>query len=163
MKTEELKSLVNKVFLRMQTDTAFRAALKRADNPATEYQSWEYLADYGTQLDNEWERIPYETVFAAMAKSGREGDGSFALGKALLAAYDFDKESEPARSKLRRIIACTDVKELCMVLRSVLQFIESKRVPLCYQSLLGDLLYFGDGEKIKSKWAQQFYDKNSDN
>lgn len=162
MGIEEKTSVVQSVFLRMKSDSAFRAALKRADNPATEYQSWEYLADYGVQLDKDYVRLPYATVFAAMAKSGMESDGIYGLGQALCAAYDWDKESEPARSKLRRIIACSDVAELCSVLRSVLQFIASKNVPVCYQNLLNDLIYFGDGERVKSKWAQQFYGTNSE-
>ena len=160
MEIEEKTSVVQSVFLRMKSDSAFRVALKRADNPATEYQSWEYLADYGVRLDNDWKRIPYATVFAAAAKSGMDSDGKYGLGQALCAAYDWDKKSEPARSKLRRIIACSDVLELCSVLRSVLQFIASKNVSVCYQSLLDDLIYFGDGERVKSKWAQQFYGTN---
>ncbi len=163
MVPEEKESLVQAVFSRIQTDSAFRAALKRADNPATEYQSWEYLAYYKVRLDNEWERLPYVTVFAAMAKSGREKDGSLEFGRALCVAYDGDRESDPARAKLRRIIACGDVLELCAVLRSVLQFIASKGVPLCYQHLLDDIRYFGDGERVKSKWAQQFYGSESEN
>ncbi|MCR5124453.1 MAG: type I-E CRISPR-associated protein Cse2/CasB [Treponema sp.] len=162
MESEKETSLVQKVFLRMKNDTAFRAALKRADNPATEYKSWEYLADYKVDLDKDYIRLPYATVFAAMAKSGMENDGIYGLGQALCAAYEWKKESEPARSKLRRIIACSDVAELCSVLRSVLQFIASKNVPVCYQQLLNDLIYFGDGEKVKSKWAQQFYGTNSE-
>ena len=162
MEIEEKTSVVQSVFLRMKSDSAFRAALKRADNPATEYQSWEYLADYGVQLDKDYVRLPYAMVFAAMAKSGMESDGIYGLGQALCAAYDWDKESEPARSKLRRIIACSDVAELCSVLRSVLQFIASKNVPVCYQNLLNDLIYFGDGERMKSKWAQQFYGTNTE-
>lgn len=160
MEIEEKTSVVQSVFLRMKSDSAFRAALKRADNPATEYQSWEYLADYGVQLDKGYIRLPYATVFAAMAKSGMDSDGKYGLGQALCAAYDWDKDSPPARSKLRRIIACSDVLELCSVLRSVLQFIASKNVSVCYQSLLDDLIYFGDGERVKSKWAQQFYGTN---
>lgn len=166
MEIEEKTSVVQSVFLRMKSDSAFRAALKRADNPATEYQSWEYLADYGVQLDKDYVRLPYATVFAAMAKSGMESDGIYGLGQALCAAYAKDndndkaKDSPPARSKLRRIIACSDVLELCSVLRSVLQFIASKNVSVCYQSLLDDLIYFGDGERVKSKWAQQFYGTN---
>lgn len=162
MENEQRKSLVQNIFDRLQSDSAFRAALKRADNPATEYQSWEYLADYGVQLDNAYKRLPYTTVFAAMAKSSRLGDGSYGLGKALCASYDWDRESQPARSKLRRILACNDAVELCTVLRSVLQFISSKAVPVCYQNLLNDLIYFGDGEQIKSKWAQQFYGAESE-
>ena len=157
MGSEQNNSIVEAVFKRMQSDSAFRAALKRADNPATEYQSWEYLADYGVQLDDERKRIPYTTVFAAVARSGRDTDGSYGVGKALSAAYDWDKESAPARSKLRRVIACGNVTELCAVLRPVLQFIASKGVPICYQQLLNDLCYFGDGEKVKSRWAQQFF------
>lgn len=157
MKDDERNSVMQSVFSRMKNDTAFRAALKRADNPATEYQAWEYLADYGVQLDNDWKRLPYATVFAAAAKSGMESDGKYGLGQALCASYDWDRESSPARSKLRRIIACSDIRELCSVLRSVLQFIASKNVPICYQDLLDDLLYFGDGERVKSKWAQEFY------
>ena len=162
MEIEEKTSVVQSVFLRMKSDSAFRAALKRADNPAMEYQSWEYLADYGVQLDKDYVRLPYATVFAAMAKSGMESDGIYGLGQALCAAYDWDKESEPGRSKLRRIIACSDVAELCSVLRSVLQFIASKNVSVCYQSLLDDLIHFGDGEWVKSKWAQQFYGTNTE-
>ena len=160
MESEEKESLVQKIFLRLKTDSAFRAALKRADNPATEYKSWEYLADFGVNLENKNERLLYTTIFAAIAKSGRESDGNLEFGKALCAAYDWDKESAPARSKLRRVIACGDLAELCAVLRSILQFISSKNVSICYQKLLDDLRFFGSGEKAKSKWAAQFY--NSD-
>lgn len=162
MESEQKETLVQRVFARLKSDSAFRAALKRADNPATEYQSWEYLADYGVHLDRDWERLTCATVFAAIAKSGRERDGSLGLGAALCAAYESKMESDPARSKLRRIIACADVPELCSVLRPVLQFIAGKNVAVSYQSLLDDLRYFGDGEKVKSKWAQQFYGTSAD-
>lgn len=156
------KSVVQKVFSRMKDDGAFRAALKRADNPATEYQSWEYLADYGVDLDKDYIRLPYATVFAAMARSGMEGDGTLTLGRALCDSYEEGRKSQPARSKLRRIIACSDVRELCAVLRPILQFIASGNARLCFGELLKDLLHFGDGEWVKSRWAQQFYGGNAE-
>lgn len=162
MESEQKETLAQRVFARLKNDSAFRAALKRADNSATEYQCWEYLADYGVHLDRNWERLPYTLVLAAIARSGRESDGSLGLGEALCAAYEWNRESDPARSKLRRILACSDVPELCSVLRPVLQFITGKNVAVSYQSLLDDLRYFGDGERVKSKWAQQFYGTSAD-
>lgn len=152
------EDMINSVFNRLKTDSAFRAALKRADNPDTEYQCWEYLADYHVNLEYKERRLPYTTVFASIARSGRECDGKLELGSALCASYDYDRESHPARSKLRRIVACTSVEELCFVLRPILQFIAGKNIGVSYSSLLQDLNWFEKNpEKVLSKWAQQFY------
>lgn len=142
-----------------KTATAMRAAFKRADNPDTEYQCWEYLPRYAkVNLEYPKERLPYITVFSSIAHSDRNADGTLKFGEALLVAYDNDRESEPARARLRRVLACDSIEEVCAVLRSVLRFITGKGVGISYASLLRDLKYFdNDPKKTKAMWAQQFY------
>lgn len=154
------ENLLSSVFKRFATDTAFKAALKKADNPDTEYQSWEYLADYGVNLEYENARLPYTTVLSAAARSSRDADGSVPLGRALLLSYESDFENTAARSKLRRIIACDSIEDVCSVLRPVLRFIGSKNIAVSYATLLRDLKYFSkETERTKARWAEQFFGK----
>ncbi len=151
-------TLMQKVFSRMKTDSAFRAALKKADNPDTEYQSWEYLADYGVNVQYENSRLPFATVFAAAARSDFASDGTVAPGKALCDAYGGDKTNTAARSKLRRLLACTETSEACSVLRPLLAFVTGKGVRVCLGEVLNDLRFFErNPEQTKAKWAQQFF------
>lgn len=148
-----------------KTETAMKAAFKRADNPDTEYQCWEYLPYYGVNLDCPKERLPYITVFSSIARSDRCTDGTLKFGKALLAAYDYDRGSEPACARLRRVLACDSTEEVCAVLRSMLRFITGKDIDISYASLLRDLNHFdGDGnsKRIKAMWAQQFWGNKED-
>ncbi|STS83245.1 crispr-associated protein, Cse2 family [Klebsiella pneumoniae] len=62
------KRFVGYVIERIAKDNGFAARLKRADNPATEYQSWEILAGFGIDLEKEWQRLPYCVIGAALAK-----------------------------------------------------------------------------------------------
>lgn len=144
-----------------KTETAMKAAFKRADNPNTEYQCWEYLpkcTNYKVNFKYPKRKLPFITVFSSIAHSDRCTDGTLKFGEALLAAYDYDRDSEPARARLRRVLACDSVEEVCAVLRSVLRFITSKDIGISYASLLRDLRYFDNApKKVKARWAQQFY------
>lgn len=153
----EVKLLAG-VIVRCKNDSAFRAALKKADNPDTEYQSWEYLAEYGVNLEYEDSRYPYTTVFAAAARSDKPADGNMKLGRALFEAYERDRDSEPARARLRRILACDSTAEVCTILRPVLRLISGKGIAVSYGLLLRDLKYFNNHpEQTKASWAQQFF------
>lgn len=150
------RSFVSFVLDRMKTDTAFRAALRRADNPATEYQSWEILSAW-CDLEKDCDRRPFTVVAAALARSKPEKDGPWGIGPAIAACYEKRNEDDAARSKLRRLLACSTVEEACNILRPLLSLIASRGGKVSYADLLDQLLYFN--EKTRLRWAAEFYGK----
>lgn len=148
-------AFVEFVLRRLNQDTAFGAALRRADNPSTEYQAWEYLAGW-CDLEKEWERRPFAVVASALARAKPTSDGHMGLGRAIAACFEEGKESDSAKAKLRRLLACDTVTEICSILRPILSLIESRSVPLNYGELLDDLLWF-KAERTKVRWATDFY------
>lgn len=155
-------AFVEYVLQRMKEDTGFGAALRRADNPATEHQAWEHLARW-CDLEKAWERLPFATIAAALARAKPARNGHQPIGQALAACYDDGNQSDNAKSKLRRLLACDTVEEACRVLRPLLGLMASKeKAQLDYGSLLDDLLKFGDGEWIKKRWAMGFFGKRGD-
>ena len=153
--------LVAKIFACCKNDKGFAAALKRADNPDTAYQAWEILATYGVPLNKESIRKPHALIFAAIARSSKEQDGSLRFGAALANAYQDDggRDSNAAKAKLRRILACDDVIDVCQVLRPILQLICSRGVDISFSKLLKDLLSFYPEKK--AQWAQDFFGSRS--
>src|SRR5690606_4480146 len=117
---------VDVVIDRCQSDKGMAARLRRADNPATEYQSWELLGWFGIDLEKDYERLPFVTVSAAIAKSKVVRNGTLTLGKAIAACYDDGRDSSQAKARLRRLLACNDLSEACRILRPLLTLIDSK-------------------------------------
>ena len=150
---------VNGVIGRCQKDKGLSARLRRADNPATEYQSWELLASYGIDLENENERLPFATVAAQIAKAKAERNGGISIGRAIAASYPDGNQSDQAKARLRRLLACDDLPELCRILRPVLTLINSRvSQPMDYVRLLKQLRRFNySSESVKAQWAQEFY------
>ena len=140
------------------------ARLRRADNPATEYQSWEVLAAYGVDLEQERERLPFVSVAAAIAKAKTECNGSLGLGRAIAACYENGNASDQAKARLRRLLACDDLPELCRILRPLLSLIDSKfGQPLDYIRLLKQLRRFPfNAQHVRAQWAQEFYGQAAD-
>lgn len=150
---------VNGVITQCQANKGLAARLRRADNPATEYQSWEFLASYGIDLENERRRLPFITVAAAIAKAKLEHPGSQTLGQALAACYENGRDSDPAKARLRRLLACEDLPEVCRILRPLFSLVTSKSTqPLDYTRILKQLRRFPfNGTQVKAQWAQEFY------
>lgn len=148
----------------LEKDKGMAARLRRADNPATEYQSWEFLAGFGIDLEKEYQRLPFVTVAAAMARAKPGSNGSLRLGQAIARCYDDGNQSDQAKAKLRRVLACEDMAELCRILRPVLTLIESRiSQPLDYTRLLSQLKRFSwDAQKTRAQWAQEFYGQQAE-
>lgn len=140
-------------------DKGTAARLRRADNPATEYQSWELLASYGVDLERENQRLPFVTVAAAIAKAKQDRNGTLRLGRAIASCYEDGQASDQAKARLRRLLACGDLPELCRILRPLFSLIDSKvGQPLDYIRLLRQLRAFPfDPQRVKAQWAQEFY------
>ena len=140
-------------------DNGAAAALRRADNPATEYQSWEYLARFVIDLENSFERIPYATIAAAIARVQPEKNGTAGIGKAIAFCYDEKSDSDQAKAKLRRLLACDSTAEACRILRPLFSLIDSKAgTSIDYARLLSQLVWFSsNSNKIKTQWASDFY------
>lgn len=155
------------VIERCQTDKGLAARLRRANNPATEYQSWELLAGYGVDLERDHERLPFATVAAHIAKAKPEANGNVSLGRAIASAYADGNQSDQAKARLRRVLACDDLAELCRILRPLLALIDGRVTrPLDHVRLLKQLRAFGFAtwkddaqqvQRIKAQWAQEFY------
>lgn len=159
-------AFVEYIINRCQASNGLQAVLKRADNPATEYQSWEVLAGFHINLEYENQRLPYATIAATMARSKIDKNGTTKIGQAIARCYQDGNASDQAKAKLRRLLACDSVPEVCRILRPLFNLIAAKgNIVLDYASLLDDLLWFGHDDsqiRIKARWAQDFYDKSAD-
>ncbi len=153
---------VSGVIQQCQHDKGLAARLRRADNPATEYQSWELLAAYGIDLEHDDQRLPFITVAATIARAKSECSGALRLGQAIAQCYAEGKDSSQAKARLRRLLACDDLPEICRILRPLLALIASKvGQTLDYTRLLEQLLRFRfDPQRVKAQWAQEFYGRS---
>jgi CRISPR system Cascade subunit CasB len=165
-KTERPERFVDRMFeLCNSENKAAKARLKRADsdNPKIAEQSYEYLAHFYIELDRDYEYRPYATIAAAIAKSKVERNGNIGIGRAIALCYEDGNASDQAKAKLRRLLACESVDEVCRILRPLFSLIEAKAsVNLNYTQLLSDLLYFhSNPQRVKSRWAQDFYQRSN--
>ncbi len=163
-KISRAQRFVSYVIDRINKDNGFAARLKRADNPATEYQSWELLASFAIDLEKEWERLPYCIVGAAMARAKPIANGCLPLGAAIAACFAEGSQSDQGKARLRRLLACTSTTESCRILRPLLTLMASRGVTPDFAQLLEQLLgYSGERqEQIRARWAQAFYRHNKE-
>lgn len=154
--TSKSDAFVSSILKKMESSTACGAALRRADNQATEYQAWEYLATW-CDIEKPWERLRYAVVSAALARAKPARDGVLPLGEALARCYE-NGTRDAAWAKLRRLLACDSIEEVCAILRPLLSLIISRGCRISFARLLDDLSFFPThGERIKARWASQFF------
>jgi len=138
-------------------DSGGLARLKRGESPKSAPDAWEILIRLGIRDEH---FLPCLTVGAAMCRYGKPKDGTASLGKALASCYE-PETKEQGSLRLRRLLACTSMKECCAVLRPLLAFIASKgKADPSFARLLDELVAFDwpeRQEKIKLKWATEYW------
>lgn len=160
------------VIARSGNDNRFKAVLRRAANGESP-DALGVLAGLGVNLKNPDDVLACSLVASCIVKDGIEYDGELDLGSALLqCAGNVDKENlengtNPCSYRIRRILACNSVSELCSVLLRVLPFIAEKSGNLSYSKLLRAILKFGGcADEIRRKkgidhvrriWASGFW------
>jgi CRISPR type I-E-associated protein CasB/Cse2 len=139
------------------------AMLRRAESLEQSHLSWEYLIRVGINIENDKYRLSHSFIASAIAKAKITKDGDKGLGETLFIAEKGNLENN---TRLRRLISCSDLNEVIVVLRHVLSFINSKELNcLCYSDLLKDLLDFPIGndysseylERVKARWARGYF------
>lgn len=145
---------ISYILSKIQSDNACAATLKRADNPDTEYQAWEVLVPW-CNLEQKREYLPFAIIAAAIARNKPKANGTHGLGTAIARCYDDGNNSDAAKAKLRRLLACDSIEEACQILRPILCLIDSRGVSLDYSRLLSQLLRFGDA--VRKNWAMEFF------
>ena len=153
------KEFVKHVIKKAGEDTGYVAMLRRGDNPDTEYYAWEALARF-IDLQNDRERIPYALVGAAICRVKPQKDGEAGIGEALAKCCKDNRDE--GNMRLRRLLSCDNIQEVCRILRQVLTLIQSRQPELLsYSRLLDDLYKFGKSSwrrnKVKQNWAMDFY------
>ncbi len=145
---------VESVIQRIKTDTAFRAAMSRADKPAQESCAWEYLVPF-CNIECERERMAFALVGAAIARNRPDADCNTGFGNSMRAICSDPDDIEREGRRFRRVIACGSVQELVPVLRPLLTYLSSKGGKISYRRLLNDLLYWNKEKSLR--WAAQFF------
>lgn len=142
------------------SETAFAAAMRRADNPNQGSAAWEFLVPF-CNIADERQRLTFALVGAAVARAKPERDGSASIGQALrnICGGDADALERESR-RLRRLIACDTTEELIPVLRPILRYLQGNGAAIDYERLLRELLYWNEKKRIA--WTRDFYRKSAD-
>jgi CRISPR system Cascade subunit CasB len=129
----------------LRRDRGAMADLRCALNPVRRARAWPLLARIGG-ID----RPIYETVAGLFAYHPDETqDGNLGTTCRRLAG-----ENNSFDGRFRRLLSC-DRDEVCERLRPVILAAKAKGVPINYEELFADLVYWG--ENVKARWARQYW------
>ncbi len=155
---------VQSVFKALE-DKAKRSAMRRADNPATEYQCWEFLLRHHIDIEKDAERLAATLVCASIARGKQSQNGTLKVPEALAQCYPDGAKSSAAEAKLRRLCACVSTEEFVEILRPMLRLIEGRTNNIDYVDLYTFLrkTQFDDVlESVKRRWVKNFYHQTYD-
>ena len=153
------KAFIDYVINRSKNDNKFSSEIRRASNPTFEAGGWETLVQFNISLDFKHTRRAYLIMAAAAVQSKIAEDGTIGIGRALALSYAENQSDDQAKARLRRLLACTSLEDVNMVIRPMLTFVQSRKVTnLNYSGILKQLDgYHFDQDKVRAQWATEFY------
>lgn len=159
---ERNKSFVDFICKQCSSDKGIAAHFRRADTTSCDPDVLSTLVRFGLDITKDSEFIPYNLVVASIARGKiyETGENSFVQLLSQVEKTNSEK-GERDDSRLRRLLACENLKDLALIFRQVMSLIQSRSSsPINYSELLDDLCSFTYEEgraRVKRKWAVQFY------
>lgn len=147
-------------------DKGLAAHFRRADMKTANPEVMTTLVRFGLDITKDSEFLPFCLVVAAISRDKKYVNGSCPFAKALGAAEKNNVTSDKKNdSRLRRLLACESLKDISLILRPIMMFVQSRQQEcLNYVELLDDLCSFryeDRRERVKRKWVVQFYSSDS--
>ncbi|MFA5664563.1 type I-E CRISPR-associated protein Cse1/CasA [Castellaniella sp.] len=152
-------SIVHGLLASMRQDARLVARLRRSDSLAMDHAHWKILAGLGVDLEEPTQRIPFAIVATALARAHAKCSGHLGLGQAIAACHVHGAQSRMGRTRLRHLLACTDLSELPDALFPLLTLINTRvSVPLDHVRLLRQLRQFAtEPQAVREQWAREFH------
>ena len=149
-KTEEQADKLMDFLQKNKEDRGVMADLRCGFSEAKAYRAWPHIAPF-CKLDQEWSRIPVQTVCAAFSthpKNARKGN----LG-ATMRGIDM----ATIEGRFQRLLSCGTMAELCERIPSVIRAAKAKGVSVDYRQLYCDIRWWDGKYPPKLKWAVSFW------
>ena len=125
-----------------------------------------WLGKYGIPSREEWAIYIALTMFSFHQQGHEQSmhlEGEF-LGKSVrkLVAHDVEGDEERVLRRFNPLVTAADMVEASHHLRGIIQLLSANSIPLDYEQLAEDLLYFQILDKrsqVQLRWGQDFYKK----
>ena len=139
-----------------EKDRGVMADLRCGFSSAREYRAWPHIAAY-CELDNDWSRIPVQTVCAAFATQPHTSNTGN-LGTTLRnIAPSTDKEGLASfEGRFRRLLTCETKYELCQRVPQIIRAAKAKEVPVNHYQLYCDICRW-EKWNVKIQWAAAYW------
>lgn len=156
-KTEEQAEKLLAFLLKNKEDRGMMADLRCGFSSAKQHRAWPHIARF-CALDQEWSRLPVQTVCAAFA-SQQENTAKGNLGTTMRNVAGGNKEGLATfEGRFRRLLTCDSQQEICERIPSVIRAAKAKGIPVNFRQLYCDICWWeSDKYPPKLKWADAFW------
>jgi CRISPR system Cascade subunit CasB len=165
MKSEEVRELADRLVALLEhwherQDRGVLARLRRGLSETTRQEAWTVLGPYfgPMAVDNP----VYETVAGCFSlhpivPAPHIGNFGETLSKVM---GDKMREEKEAHTRFRRLLACSDSKEICEHVQHAIRLAKSREASVNYRQLFVDLWWWNDYTKIA--WAKAYWNVPAD-
>lgn len=155
--------------LKHKEDRGVMADLRCGFSQARQIRAWPHVVrfcktndnDPTDRFDKEDLRTIFLTVGAAFASHPINDEtpysnfGDVLRRIAITGTDDLEKALKSFDGRFRRLLACHSGADVCRWIQGIVHAAESKNIPIPYNQLLNDLLYWDQSKKVR--WAQKYW------